>query len=346
VDFNIALFLAQDGITNGAIYALLGLSLVLVFTVTRVILVPQGEFVAYGALTVVGLEMGTIPGTAWLLLVLGAAVFVADALRAENGRQPRILMLRALTDLVLPAVLLGVCWVVAPLDLGVWVTAPLAVALVAPLGAYIYRLAFRPLAQSPVLVLLIAAVGVHLAMIGLGLVFFGAEGFRSEPFTTASLTLGPMMVSGQSLWVLGTTSVLITSLWFFFGHTITGKALRATSVNRLGARLVGIPADRSGIIAFTMAAAMGAISGVLIGPVTTVFYDTGFLIGLKGLVAAIMGGLVSYPIAAAAALAVGLIESVASFEASSFKEVIVFTTIIPVLLWQSLRSSHVEEEEE
>lgn len=346
MDFNIALFLAQDGVTNGAIYALLGLSLVLVFTVTRVILVPQGEFVAYGALTVVGLEMGVIPGTAWLLVVMGLAAFVSDALRTDNGRQPRILALRAATDIVLPVALLGLCWILAPMKVGVWVTAPLAVALVAPLGAYLYRLAFRPLAQSPVLVLLIAAVGVHLAMVGLGLVFFGAEGYRSSPFTNASFTLGPMMLSGQSLWVLGTTSVLIAALWFFFGHTITGKALRATSVNRLGARLVGIPADRSGIIAFTLAAAMGAISGVLIGPVTTVFYDTGFLIGLKGLVAAIMGGLISYPIAAAAALAVGLVESWASFEASSFKEVIVFTTIIPVLLWQSLRSHHVEEEEE
>ncbi|MGC2857468.1 branched-chain amino acid ABC transporter permease [Novispirillum sp. DQ9] len=346
MDFNIALFLAQDGITNGAIYALLGLSLVLVFTVTRVILVPQGEFVAYGALTVVGLEMGIIPGTAWLALALGIAAFVADGLRSKAGRQPRVLMLRAATDIALPLALLVACWVLAPLKLGVWATAPLAIALVAPLGAYIYRLAFRPLAQSPVLVLLIAAVGVHLAMLGLGLVFFGAEGYRSNPFTTASLSLGPMVVSGQSLWVLGTTTLLITALWFFFGRTITGKALRATSVNRLGARLVGIPADRSGIIAFTLAAAIGAVSGVLIGPVTTIFYDTGFLIGLKGLVAAIMGGLVSYPIAAAAAIAVGIVEAAASFEASSFKEVIVFTTIIPVLLWQSLRSHHPEEEEE
>lgn len=346
MDFNIALFLAQDGITNGAIYALLGLSLVLVFTVTRVILVPQGEFVAYGALTVVGLEMGIIPGTAWLALALGVAAFVADGLRSEAGRQPRVLMLRAATDIALPLALLVACWVLAPLKLGVWATAPLAIALVAPLGAYIYRLAFRPLAQSPVLVLLIAAVGVHLAMLGLGLVFFGAEGYRSNPFTTASLSLGPMVVSGQSLWVLGTTTLLISGLWFFFGRTITGKALRATSVNRLGARLVGIPADRSGIIAFTLAAAIGAVSGVLIGPVTTIFYDTGFLIGLKGLVAAIMGGLVSYPIAAAAAIAVGIVEAAASFEASSFKEVIVFTTIIPVLLWQSLRSHHPEEEEE
>ena len=82
----IALFLAQDGITNGAVYALLALSLVLVFTVTRVIFVPQGEFVAYGALTLVALEAGALPGTAWVSLVLGgiANYFEADTIVAGN----------------------------------------------------------------------------------------------------------------------------------------------------------------------------------------------------------------------------------------------------------------------
>ena len=78
---------------------------------------------------------------------------------------------------------------------------------------------------------------------------------------------------------------------------------------------------------------------------TTVYYDTGFLIGLKGFVAAIIGGLASYPIAAAGALVVGLLEAFSSFWASAYKEVIVFTLIIPVLLWRSLTTQHVEDEE-
>ena len=78
---------------------------------------------------------------------------------------------------------------------------------------------------------------------------------------------------------------------------------------------------------------------------TTVYYDTGFLVGLKGFVGAIVGGLVSYPVAAAGALLVGLLESFSSFWASAFKEVIVFTLIIPVLVWRSLTTRHVEEEE-
>ena len=93
------------------------------------------------------------------------------------------------------------------------------------------------------------------------------------------------------------------------------------------------------------AAALGALCGILIAPLTTVYYESGFLIGLKGFVGAIVGGLVSYPVAALGALLVGLLESYSSFWASAFKEVIVFTLIIPVLLWRSLTTKHVEEEE-
>jgi len=98
------------------------------------------------------------------------------------------------------------------------------------------------------------------------------------------------------------------------------------------------------MLSFTLAAAIGACSGILISPITTVYYDSGFLIGLKGFVGAIIGGLASYPMAAAGAILVGLLESYSSFWASAFKEVIVFTLIIPVLLWRSLTTRHVEEE--
>ena len=73
MDFSIASILMLDGVTNGAIYALLGLATVLVFTVTRVIFIPQGEFVAYGALTLAMLQTGKVPGTVWLLLIMAAA---------------------------------------------------------------------------------------------------------------------------------------------------------------------------------------------------------------------------------------------------------------------------------
>ena len=119
---------------------------------------------------------------------------------------------------------------------------------------------------------------------------------------------------------------LIVSLYLFFERTLRGKALRATAVNRLGARLDGhLDFGGGASLSFGLAAFMGALSGLLIGPATTMFYDSGFLIGLKGFVAAIFGGLASYPAAAVGALFVGLLESFGSFYASAFKEVIVFT---------------------
>ena len=146
--------------------------------------------------------------------------------------------------------------------------------------------------------------------------------------------------------VIAVSALLIGALYFYFERSLSGKALRATAVNRLGAQLVGIGTTQAGRLAFTLAAAMGALCGVLIAPMTTVYYDGGFLIGLKGFVGAIVGGLVSYPVAAAGALLVGLLESYSSFWASAYKEVIVFTLIIPVLLWRSLSSKHTDEDEE
>jgi len=182
-------------------------------------------------------------------------------------------------------------------------------------------------------------------LVGLGLLFFGAEGSRTPAFSEAQLRLGDITISGQSLVVVGVTLVLVALLFVFFERSMIGKALRATAINRVGARLMGIPTAMAGDVSFALAALIGAISGLLIAPLTTVYYDTGFLIGLKGFVAAIVGGLASYPLALAGALLVGLLEAFSSFWASAYKEVLVFTLIIPVLWWRSRNSHHVEEEE-
>jgi branched-chain amino acid transport system permease protein len=201
------------------------------------------------------------------------------------------------------------------------------------------------LADASVLVLLIVSVAVHFTLSGLGLWFFGAEGSRTPAFSSDSFDIGAVNVSVQSLLVLASSLALIAALYLFFGRTLYGKALRATALNRVGARLVGIAPDLAGSLTFTLAALLCAFSGVLIGPIATVYYDSGFLVSLKGFVGAIIGGLVSYPLAAAGALLVGLLEAFASYWASGFKEVIVFTLIIPVLLWRSLTTHHHEEDE-
>jgi branched-chain amino acid transport system permease protein len=342
----IALFLIQDGLTNGAIYALLALALVLVFAVTRIIFIPQGEFVAYGALTLAGLQLGKLPGTAWLLLGAGlavAAVELTQALRLGAVRRIPVIILKYI---LAPAGLLCLTWWAAPQKPALTFQIFLTLSLVVPLGPMVYRLAYQPLANASVLVLLIISVAVHFAMTGLGLVFFGAEGSRTPPFSDVQFKLGVLNISGQSLWVIGASLGLIVVLFLFFERTIYGKALRATAINRVGARLVGVSPAMAGKLSFTLAALIGALSGILVAPITTIYYDSGFLVGLKGFVGAIMGGMVSYPIAAAGALLVGMLEAYSSFWASAFKEVIVFTLIIPLLVWRSLTTHHIEEEEE
>jgi branched-chain amino acid transport system permease protein len=342
----IALFLVQDGLTNGAIYALLALALVLVFAVTRVIFIPQGEFVTYGALTLASLQLGKLPGTAWLLLGVGLAVAIVELIQALYLGARRRIPAIVVTYVLAPAALLWLTWWAAPQKPALTFQILLTLAMVIPLGPLVYRLAYQPLANASVLVLLIISVAVHFAMTGLGLVFFGAEGSRTPPFSDAQFKLGVLNISGQSLWVIGASIGLIVALYLFFERTIYGKALRATAINRVGARLVGISPTMAGKLSFTLVALIGALSGILVAPITTIYYDSGFLVGLKGFVGAIMGGLVSYPIAAAGALLVGMLEAYSSFWASSYKEVIVFTLIIPVLVWRSLTARHIEEEEE
>lgn len=345
MDLQIALLLGQDGITNGAIYALLALALVLVFAVTRVIFIPQGEFVTLGALTLASFQAGKIPGTIWLLLGAGAAIAAIDctiSLRTGAIRRiPRIL----LWSLAYPCGTALLLFLVNPAELPMLAQVILSLMLIMPLGPMIYRLAFQPVAEASVLVLLIVSVAVHLVLVGLSLLFFGAEGSRTLAFSDATFEFGSILMSGQTVLVLASSALLIAALFWFFERTLYGKALRATAINRTGARLMGISTVMAGRLSFLLAAMIGALSGILIAPITTIYYDTGFLIGLKGFVGAIVGGLASYPVAAAGALLVGLLETYSSFWASAFKEVLVFTLIIPVLMWRSLTTHHVEQDE-
>ena len=350
MDIGIFMILAQDGITSGAVYALVALALVLVFSVTRVIFIPQGEFVAFGALTLAAIQARAFPASAWLLAGLGAVAFALEAWACLRGPGRRVAGVRALGAsalryLVLPGAVVGLCRIATGSDLPLPLQVALTLAVVVPLGPMLYRVAYQPLANASVLVLLVVSMAVHQALVGLGLLMFGVEGVRTQSFVDAQFAVGAMTVSGQSLMVVAVSVLLIAALYVYFGHALSGKALRATAVNRLGARLCGIGTSQAGRLAFTLAAAIGALCGVLIGPLTAIYYESGFLIALKGFVGAIVGGLSSYPLAAAGAALVGLLESYSSFWASAFKEVIVFTLIIPVLLWRSFGDHRAADEE-
>lgn len=345
MDFSIASILLVDGLTNGAVYALLGLATVLVFAVTRVIFIPQGEFVTYGALTLAILQTGKVPGTVWLLLLLAGLAGLAEIY--QHWRRHKSLakaLIAGVKVVVIPAVIALITLWAAPQQFSLMVQALLSVCIVTAFGPLVYRLAYQSLADATSLVLLIVSVGVHFALTGLGLLFFGAEGFRNPPFWDARFSLGSVNLSGQAVIIALASAALIVMLWLFFERTLYGKALRATAVNRLGARLMGISSQTAGQLTLAMAALIGALSGLLIGPTTTIYFDSGFLIGLKGFIAAVIGGLASYPAAALGALLVGVIEAFGSFWASSFKEVIVFTLILPVLFWRSVTGGHSDEE--
>jgi len=342
----IAVLLGQDGISNGAIYALLALSIVLVFTVTRVLLIPQGEFVSYGALTMAAIQAGQPSAIVWLLALLcagSAAVDVAQVLM-RSERAPALRWAFA-GKLLYPLVMIGLVYTLPLATLPMALQIALTLALLMPLGPLLYRLVFQPIADAPALVLLIVAIALHVSMVGVGLLVFGPGGASTTPLVDAMVEVGGVRIKGQTLCVIAVALVLIGALYLLSNRTLYGKALRAAAMNRMGARLMGISPVFAGKATFFLAALVGAMSGVLIAPMTAIYYDSGFIISLKGFIGSIIGGLVSYPIAALGAVAVGLIEAFSAFWASTYKEIIVFTLIIPVLLWLSLTSRRVEEDE-
>jgi branched-chain amino acid transport system permease protein len=344
---DVALILGIDGLANGAVYLLAGLGLVLIFSVTRVVFVPFGDVAAFAALTLAAFETGRVPPTIAMVLVLTALALATEIgsllRRGESARIPKALLGWG----VLPLVPCLLAWLASRPG----VPAPLhiasAVLLVVPIAPLLSRVVFQPIADASVLVLLIVSLALHFLLSGLGLLFFGPEGSRTGPLAAGTLELpGGFSVSAQVLLMIASAVVLSGLFYLLFERTVAGKALRATAVNRIGARLVGIRPQRTALLAYTFASLLAGLIGVLVAPVTTMYYDSGFLIGLKAFVAAIIGGMTSYPLTALGALAVGGVESFASFWSGALKDVIVFSLLIPALLARSFFSAHVEEEEE
>ncbi len=343
----IAAILAMDGIASGAIYVLIGLGLVLIFAVTRVIFVPFGDIAAFTALTLASLETGVRPGTVGLVAVLAVLATVIEGIALARTSALHRLPRAVFFYLVLPLLPAAAIWFLAGATLSMPVRIALSLALVLPIAPLLDRIVFRPIADASVLLLLTVAVALHFALSGLGLMFFGPEGVRTQPLTDVLFDVAGLIVNAQQLLIVAASIVFCGLLFLYFEYTIQGKALRATAVNRTGARLVGIRPTSTGTIAYLLASLLAGISGVLIAPVTTIFYDSGFLLGLKAFVGAIIGAMVSYPVTALGAVMVGLLESFASFWLSAYKEVLVFGLLIPVLLWRSLSfASHEEEEAE
>jgi branched-chain amino acid transport system permease protein len=345
--WDVAVILGIDGLANGAVYLLAGLGLVLIFSVTRVVFVPFGDLAAFAALSLAAFETGRVPATIAMVLAIAALALAVEvtglARRREFARIPQALLLWG----ALPAVPCALAWFAAGAGVPAALQVAASVLLVVPLAPLLARIVFQPIADASVLVLLIVSLALHFLLSGMGLLFFGPEGSRTRPLATGSLTLGEgFPVSAQVILMVASAIVLSGLFFLVFERTVAGKALRATAVNRVGARLVGIRPARTALLAYGCASLLAGLIGVLVAPVTTIYYDSGFIIGLKAFVAAIIGGLVSYPMTAIGALAVGVVESFASFWSGALKDAIVFSLLIPVLMLRSFLSAHAEEDEE
>ena len=345
MDLATAFILSQDGITSGAIYALLALCILLVFTVTRILLIPIGEFTVYGALTMASLESNEPSIVVWLLISLVVINFILDIYRYLKLKQS-FSFVRHLAMLVYAIVIAAAVYLLPLSSMSILSKVLLTLTIITPIGPQIYSAFFQPLVSAPALVLLIVSIAVHVSMVGIALLIFGPNGAQTTAFSDKFYEWGILTINSQTLWILFAFVLLIALFSYFFSYSLYGKALRATAINRVGARLMGISPIFAGKITFALAAFIGALSGILIAPITTLYYDSGFLISLKGFVGAIIGGLVSFPVAALGSIIVGLVESFSMFLASDYKEIIVFTLIIPFLLWKSLTARKTEEEDE
>ena len=216
----------------------------------------------------------------------------------------------------------------------------LSVLAVSLVGAMMERLTIFPARRSPVLTLIIVTVGVYTVMWGVALLIWGADPYQLPAFTTLALEdhifrFGGIMIKAQSLWIWGTLAVVLVALAFFFERTLLGKAVRACSVNRRAAELMGINPSRMSLLAFSLAAALGAIGGMVMAPATRPTYDMGLMLGLKGFVAAIMGGLVSSPGAVVGGLVLGVAENIgAGVTSAGYKDIIVFIILVLILLFR------------
>jgi branched-chain amino acid transport system permease protein len=330
------LFLGIDGLTSGAVYALLGLGIVLIYLVTRVINIAHGDFAMLAAMTLVSLEQGLLPGTSYLL---GAGALLWGALSALAARRQGAWAIArpCLGALATAALAFALPLALAALRAPAALNAAAAVLMVSALGPMFHRLAIEPIARASVLVYIIVTLGMHLILQGLALQLWGPQAHSVAPLLDGSLAIGAVVISHQSLLVLGLTVLLVVALYLGFNHTLAGTALRACAVNRTGADLCGIEVASAGRRAFGLGAGLAAVAGVLIAPVVGVHYEMGFLIGLKGFVGATLGGLVSYPGAIVGGVLIGGFESVFSYLSSAYRDALVFLLIIPILLLQTAR---------
>jgi len=211
----------------------------------------------------------------------------------------------------------------------------LATALPALVGILLEKFAIEPVKGAEPITLIIITIGASLVIRGLVQVFLGKGTFSLPPFSgDQPIEIGGATLLPQSLWVMGVTGLVVVALWFFFAKTLLGKAMLATSFNRMAAQMVGINVQWILLLSFAMSAALGALGGILITPITLTSYDVGVMLGLKGFVAAVLGGMGSGLGAVVGGLLVGVLEAFgAGYISSAYKDAMPFVLILFILFF-------------
>ncbi|MFN8999321.1 MAG: branched-chain amino acid ABC transporter permease [Betaproteobacteria bacterium] len=266
---------------------------------------------------------GVTSGSIYALAALGFAI-IFNASGVINFAQGEFIMLGGMVSVFLAA---------AGLALPFAVLGAVLVAVVA--GLVLEKAAIEPARSAETVTLIIITIGASILIQGVAQIVFGKGQHALRPFSgEAPIVIGGASLLPQSLWVLGVSALMVAGLWLFFNRTLPGKAMLAVSANRRGAELVGIDIRRTWLTAFGLSGALGAVAGALAAPITMTSYDAGLMLGLKGFVAATLGGLGSGLGAVAGGLILGLLEAMtAGYVSSAYKDAVPFVAILLVLFF-------------
>jgi branched-chain amino acid transport system permease protein len=267
------------------------------------------------------LMSGLTVGAVYALVALGFTL-VYNASDVVNFAQGEFVMLGGMVTVFVAAA--GV-----PLPLAALIAVVAAVAV----GLLLYWLAIEPARGASAVTLIIITIGASILLRGAAQILFDKQFHKLPSFSgDTPVNLFGAAVQPQSFWVLGGTAVIVLLLYAFLERTVLGKAVLATAANRLAARLVGINTATVTALAFGGSAAIGAIAGILITPITLTSYDVGTLLALKGFAAAMLGGMGNPLGAVAGGLLLGLLEAFgAGYISSTYKDAFAFIVILVVL---------------
>jgi branched-chain amino acid transport system permease protein len=264
---------------------------------------------------------GLTVGAVYALVALGFTL-IYNASDVVNFAQGEFVMLGGMI-----AVFLGLAGVPLP------IAAVLAVVITVAVGLALYAFAIDPARGQGAVTVIIITIGASIFLRGVAQVLFDKR-FHALPhwFGADPIRVGGAAILPQSLVVLAGAALIVALIFLIIDRTILGRAILATSANRLAARLVGIPVRRIVALSFALSAAIGAVAGLLVTPITLTSYDVGTLLALKGFAAAMLGGMGSAPGAIIGGILLGLAESFgAGLISSKYKDAIAFIIILATL---------------